>query len=65
MWSVHYRIDDIPGLRVLRTRELAIESACHLLDNGVDVRKILRVGTLEEIDLTKIMTLWVERKGGI
>jgi hypothetical protein len=57
MWFVHYHRSGIAGMLTLTSLELALEKACSLLGQGMDVSKIEGIAPLqgmsaEEIKLT-------------
>ena len=47
MWFVHYHRSGIAGLLTLSSLDLALEKACALLGQGMDVSKIEGIGPLQ------------------
>jgi hypothetical protein len=62
IWHVSYKKGEVPGIRIVKGRENAIDTACMLMGSGYDVSQLATNDAAKRIQAQEIRGIYERRK---
>ena len=62
IWHINYTKNEVPGIRIVKGRENAIDAACMLISRGYDVSQLANDDDAARIKALEIWGIYERRK---